>query len=201
MVEEVVVFASEASVRLLLDLENHVARKNTRRLVTLTTELDARAALHAPINVDVQNLAVHNSLLARATLAAILVLDDLSLSVAVRAGSLETLDHGTHLSHHSLHAVTVTTGTLLDGAFLSSATLALRADDGPLEGQLRDLAAVDILERDLVGVVDGARLGRALLARATAATAKHATESTATTKELRKQILGGHATTTAGGAI
>lgn len=199
LVQQIVVFALKPGVRLLLDFKNHIASQNTRCLVTLSAELNALTTLYAPVDVHMQHLAVDDSLLASTLLAAILVLDDLSLSVAVRARGLESLNHGTHLSHHRLHTVAITAHALLDGALLSTSTLALGADDGALQRQLGDLAAVDILERNLVGVVNCAGLGRALVAHAAAA--KHASKSATATKELGKQVLGSHTTATASSAI
>lgn len=194
VVEKVVVLAGEAGVGLLLNFEDNVTGHDAGGLITLTTELDTSAALDTTVDVDVQYLSVDNRLLSVAPLAAILVLDKLALTVTVGASSLETLNHGTHLAHHRLHTVTITTRAALDGALLASTTLALGADDGALERKLGDLAAVDILQRDLVGVVDSARLGRAT-ARGAAA-AEHASEAAqaAATKELSKQVLGSHAT-------
>lgn len=179
---------------LLLDLEDNVTGQDARSLVTLAAELDARTALNTAVDVDVQHLAINDSLLAVAVLAAILVLDDLSFSVTVGARRLEALDHGTHLAHHRLHAVAITARAALHRALLSTATLALRADDGALQSQLGDLAAVNVLERDLVGVVDGARLRRARIAHAAA---EHAAETAAAAKELGEEVLGSHATAAA----
>lgn len=194
VVEKVVVLAGEARVGLLLNLEDNVTSHDARGLVTLAAEFDTSAALDTTVDVDVQHLPVDNRLLSVALLAAILVLDELALTVAVGAGSLETLNHGAHLAHHCLHTVTITACAALDGALLASTTLALGADDGALERKLGDLAAVDVLERDLVGVVNSARLGRAT-ARGAAAT-EHASEATqaAATKELSEQVLSSHAT-------
>lgn len=146
--------------------------------------------------MDVEDLAVDNRLLAEALLAAILVLDNLALAIAVWAHRLEALNHGAHLAHHRLHTVAVTARALLDSALLAATALALGADDGPLEGKLGDLSTVDILKRDVVNVVDRPGLGRA--ARLVHA-AEHATESATskatTAKELGEEILGRHTTT------
>jgi len=195
-IEQVVFPTSEAGVRLLLNLENNIASLDTRRLVTLTSELDLGAASNTLVDVDVEDLAVDGSLLSVALFASVLLLDNLTLSVAVRADSLESLDHRTHLAHHGLHAVAITARAALDSALLATKTLALGADDGPLKSELGDLAAVDILEGDLVSVVDGSGLGRATVHAAAAS--KHAAKTSskaASAEELGKQVLGGHATT------
>ena len=193
MVEQVIALALEPRVRLLLNLKHHVSRQTTGHLVTLAAEVDLVAVPDTLINVDVEDLALHNGLLAVAALAAILVADNLTLAVAVGAHGLEALDHGAHLAHHGLHTGATATGTRFDGAFLAAAAITTGADDRLLQSQLRDLAAVDILQVDLVNVVDRPRLLRALLARTAA---EHASEgATAAAEELGEQILRTHATT------
>ncbi len=181
---------------LLLDLEDNVACLDTGRLVTLAAELDLGAALDATIDMDVENLAVNHSLLSVAVLAPVLLLDNLSLAIAVRAHGLEALDHGTHLSHHGLHSVAIASCASSDSAFLATAALALGADDGSLQSQLGDLSLVDVFQRNLVGVVDGSCLGRAAVLHA----AEHATQTAAkaaaaASEELSEEIFGSHATT------
>jgi hypothetical protein len=141
----------------------------------------------------VQDLALNGGLLSVALLAAVLLADNLSLSVAVGADSLEALDHGTHLAHHHLHTLTVAACALLDSALLTTATITLGAQDGLLQSELGDLALVHVLERDLVDVVNGAGLLGAGLT--THATTEHAAETTtAAAEELREEVLGVHAT-------
>lgn len=198
LVEEVVFLTGEAGVGLLLNLENDVTGLDARGLVTLTTELNLGTAPNTAVDVNVENLAVDDCLLAVALLAAVLVLDGLTLAIAVGADGLEALDHGTHLSHHGLHAVAVTAGAALNGAVLSTATFALGANDGALKGELGDLAPVDVLKGDLVSVVNGAGLGGTAVGHTTAA--EHAAEATAeaaTAEELSEQVLSSHTTTTA----
>lgn len=194
LVKKIVVSASETSVWLLLNFENNIAGLYARRLVTLAAELDLGAATNTSVDMDVEDLAIDDGLLASALLAAILVLDLLTLAVTVGADSLETLNHGTHLAHHGLHTVAITSSASLDGALLTTKTLALGADDGALQSQLGDLAAVDVLQGDLVSVVNGAGLGRATVHTA-AEHASHASEAT-TAEELSEQVLGSHATST-----
>lgn len=189
LVEQIVTLAVEPRVGLLLDLEDDIARFYARRLVAVAAELDLGAAADTTVDVDVEDLPVDNGFLAVALLAPVLVLDELALAVAVGAHGLEALDHGAHLAHHHLHTLAVTPGAALDGALLAAEAGALGADDGPLEGQLGDLALVDVLEGDLVRVVDGARLGGAPVHAA----AEHAAETAAAAEELRKQVLGSHA--------
>lgn len=129
VVKEVVLTAGEASMGLLLNLKNDITGLNTRCLVALASELDLSAASDTLVDVDVEDLAVDGGLLSVTLLAAILILDDLTLSVTVRADSLEALDHGAHLAHHGLHTVAITASASLDGTLLSTKTFALRADD------------------------------------------------------------------------
>lgn len=184
---------------LLLNLKDDVTSLYAWGLVTLAAEFDLGTTSDALIDVNVENLAVDDGLLAIALLAAILVLDDLALSVTVRAYGLEALDHRSHLAHHGLHAVTVATRALLDGTLLAADTAALRADYGPLQSEFGNFAAVDILQGDLVCMMDRTSLGRAAVVHASehATHTAHATEAAAA-EELSKQVLGSH--TTAGTA-
>lgn len=195
LIEQVVTLALEAGVGLLLNLEHDITGHDTGHLVTLAAELNLVAVAHTFVDVDVKNLALNNGLLAVTLLAAILITNDLSFTVAVGADSLEALDHRTHLAHHSLHTATVAARALLNSALLSTAAITATADDGLLESQLGYLALVDILEVNLVHVVDCAGLLRALV---THATAEHSAEgaAAAAAEELREQILGVHAAAT-----
>lgn len=198
VVEEVVALALEAGVGLLLNLEDNIAGLNTRQLIAFAAEFDLVAALDTAVDVDVQDLALDNSLLSVALLAPVLVANDFALSLAVRAHSLKALNHGTHLPHHVLHTATITASALLNSALLAANTVALGTNDGLLESELRDLAAVDVLERDLVGMGDGARLLGTLLAHtATKHASEGATTTAAATEELREQVLSSHMATAA----
>jgi hypothetical protein len=199
LVEEVVLLAREAGVGLLLDLEDDIACLDARCLVTLAAELDLGTTPDTLVDVDVENLPVDNSLLAIALLATVLGVDNLALAAAVGADGLEALDHGTHLAHHGLHAMSVASGAALNCSVLAATTFTLSADDGALQSQLGDLATVDVLQGDLVGVVDGAGLGGA--AALAAAAAEHAAEAAAASEELGEQVLGSHATAAAGTAL
>ena len=198
VVVEVVTLALEARVRLLLDLELHVTGLNARHLVTLASEVDLGAALHTLVDVNVEHLALDDGLLAGALLALVLLADLLTLTVAVGADGLESLDHGTHLAHHGLHTLALAALASLHSTLLTTAAITLGADDALLQGKLGNLAAVDVLERDLVNVVDGASLLGAGVA--TAEHAAHAAESSASTaaaEELCEQVLGSHASAAA----
>ena len=196
LVEEVVVLALEAGVGLLLNLKHDITRHDTGHLVTLTAELNLVAIAHTLVNVDVEHLALNDGLLAITLLAAVLVTNGLSFTVAVRANCLEALDHGAHLAHHSLHTATVTASALLDSTLLTATAITASTDNGLLEGQLGHLTLVDIFEVNLVHVVD--RPGF-LWAGVTHATSEHSAEgaAAAAAEELREQIFGVHATTAA----
>lgn len=146
MVEEVVVLALEPRMWLLLDLELNVTRQYPWHLISFSTEVNLMPALHAPVHVDMQDLALNDRLLAEAFLAPISIPNDLSFTLTLWANGLKSLDHRTHLSHHGLHTSTVAAGAGLDGTLLTSTSIALRADDGFLQSQLRDLAAVDVFK-------------------------------------------------------
>lgn len=198
VVVEVVTLALEASVRLLLNLELHITGLDARHLVTLASEVDLGAALHTLVDVNVEHLALDDGLLAGALLALVLLADLLTLTVAVGADGLESLDHGTHLAHHGLHTLALAALASLHSTLLTTAAITLGADDALLQGKLGNLAAVDVLERDLVNVVDGASLLGAGVA--TAEHAAHAAESSASTaaaEELCEQVLGSHASAAA----
>jgi len=168
VVEKVVPAPGEAGVRLLLDLEDDITGLDTGRLVTFAGIGDLLAAFDAAVDVDVKHLALDDGLLSLANLAAILVLNNLALAVAVGADSLESLNHGSHLPHHRLHAVAVAASALPDGALLAAHSFTGLADYRPLQRQLRRLTAVDILKGNLVGVVNCPRLGGSALTRAAA---------------------------------
>lgn len=146
LVEQVVALALESGVGLLLDFELDITGESTRDLITLAAEIDLVSGLDTTVNGDVQDLPLDNGLLAQAALATVAFPNVLSLAIAVLADSLEALDHGTHLAHHGSHARTVAGRTSLNGTFLASTPIALRANDGLLESKFRNLAAVDIFQ-------------------------------------------------------
>jgi len=195
LVHEIVILPLEAIVRLLLNLKHNIAGLHIWRLITITLELDASTAAHTLVDVQLKHLAINDRLFAIAVLALVLFANQLALTVAVWADRLESLNHGTHLAHHVLDTMALTASALLHSTALAAKTFALGTDDGPLKGELGNLAAVDVLKGDLVGVMNGTSLARASVLHA----AKHATKTATTataTKELGKEILGSHAATT-----
>jgi hypothetical protein len=127
--EEVVALALETGVGLLLNLEDDITGHNAGHLVTLTTELNLVAIANTLVDVDVEDLALNNGLLAVTLLAAVLVTDDLALAITVGADGLEALNHRAHLAHHGLHTATVAAGALLDSTLLATTAITARADD------------------------------------------------------------------------
>jgi hypothetical protein len=189
LVEEVVVLALESGVGLLLNFEHDITGHDTRQLITLAAKLNLVAVLDTLIDVNVEDLALDNGLLSLALPAAVALADNLSFTIAVWADSLEALDHRTHLAHHGLHTGTIAAGTRLDSAFLTTTAIASGTNNGLLKSQLRNLSTVDIFEIDLVNVVDGPGLLRALVAHATA---EHSTKAASAAEELGEEILSAH---------
>lgn len=183
MVEEVIVFSLESGVRLLFNLKDDIARQNTRCLVSLSIEFDLVAAPDTSVDMDVKDLSLNNGLLAIAALAPILLTDDLAFTTAVGADGLESLDHGAHLAHHGLHTVSIASSALLDSTLLATTSITLGADYGLLQSELGDLASIDILEGNFVGVVDGASLGRTALLHSSTEHAPQATAECGTSSE------------------
>src|SRR4051812_16876403 len=112
MIEQVIVLALEARMGLLLNFKYHITGHNAGHLVALTSEVDPMTSLHAAVDVNVENLTLDNGLFAVTLFTAVLFADDFALALAIRAYGLESLNHRSHLSHHRLHAVTVTAMTL-----------------------------------------------------------------------------------------
>lgn len=146
VVEQIVTLALESCMWLLLNLELDVTGLYAWHLITLPTEVNLGAALHTTVDVNVEDLALDDGLLAIALLALVLLADLFTLAVAVWTDSLETLNHGTHLAHHCLHTLAVAARTCLDSALLTTSSIALGADDRLLQSELRDLSAVNVLE-------------------------------------------------------
>jgi hypothetical protein len=194
MVEQVIVLALKPWVRFLLDFKLDVTRKHPRHLVTFTSEIDLVAGLNSSIYVNVQYLALDNGFLSQTSLAPIFLTNRLSLALAVRTDSLESLDHRPHLPHHGLHARAVATRASLYRAFFATASVTGWADYGFLQGKFRHFAAIDVFEGNLVNVVDDTCFLWACFAHSAA---KHPAKGTAATEELSEQIFSVHASTAA----
>jgi hypothetical protein len=141
--------------------------------------------------MNVKDFSLHHGFLAHTAPASVAVTDGLALTLAVRADALESLDHGTHLTHHGLHTRAIATRACLDCACLAATALASRTDDGLLQGEFGDFALVNVLERDLVDVVNRARFLRAGFAHAAS---EHIAKGRTAAEELGEKVLGGHTT-------
>lgn len=96
--DEVRILTPEPVMRLLLNHDNHISRLSVRTLVALAGKLDRLAALHALVDVNLEELLLGDDLLAFARRAAVLHVDDLARAAALVARRLDLLDHGTHLA-------------------------------------------------------------------------------------------------------
>lgn len=187
--KEIVLFALEAGMRLLVDDNDNVAWNGVGCLVGLFLECDLRAIIHTFVDADFEDLALMVDLLAVALLAAILGVDDLTLTLTFGTGLLHLLNHGTELTKDDLDTLTIASATCLDGTLLSSMAIALLAENLLLKSKLGELADVELLERDLDTVDEILALARA--AWSSASTAEEA--ATSATEELGEEILGVHA--------
>lgn len=184
---QVIASANKALVGLLINDKDDITGDDAGALVTLSVESNLLVVDHTLVDVDFKNLALLNSLLTVAALASVLGVDDLTLSLTVLTDSLESLDHGSHLSSDESHTLTLTGGTGLDGTFLATLAFTRRANDGSGESKLRDLALVKLSKGDLESMHNVLRtLGSSGLSTAAA---KHATA-----KELGEDIVTAHAT-------
>jgi hypothetical protein len=186
LIEEVIALPLKSRMRLLLNFEDDIAWKSAGDLIALATELDLGTTADTLVDRDMKDLPLNSRFSAIALLAAVLVLDQLALAMALGTQRLEALNHRPHLPKHGLVTQTVTSGTLPHRSFLATAALALWAEDRLLQRQLGHLAPVHILEADLVNVVNRSGL---LWTRIRAHVTEHATHA----EELRKEVLSGHA--------
>lgn len=188
--EEIVLSALEAGVRLLVDDDDDVAWNGVGCLVGLFLESDLLAIFHTLVDSDFEDLTLLVDLLAVALLAAVLGVDDLTLTLALGTSLLHLLNHGTELTEDDLDTLTVASATCLDSTLLTTSTIALLAENVLLKSKLGDLTSVELFKRDLDTVNEILALARTT--RASTST----TEETATsaTEELGEEILGVHAT-------
>lgn len=144
---QIVALAPEPLMRLLVYNNNNVSRFDSRRLVALARKSNGLTALHALVDVHLEELALRNNLLADANLAAVLLVDNLARTVALSARLLDLLEHRPHLAQHHLHTTTLAAATLAHRALFTALSATLSADDVSSERELRELALVQILER------------------------------------------------------
>jgi hypothetical protein len=134
VIEEIIVLALESWVWFLLNFKLNVAREHPRHLITFTSEIDLVACLDPSIYMDVQDFAFYHGFLSQASLAPVFLANRLTLALAVRTDSLESLYHRAHLPHHSLHTGAIAARAGLHGAFFATAAFAGWADYGFLQG-------------------------------------------------------------------
>ena len=181
--EQVVLLPPKPLVRLLLDDDDNVPWGDTWRLVALPTERDRLASTHALVDVDLQHLLLRDDLAAIAGLALVFVVDDLARTTALVARLLELLDHRAHLAQRDLDTATGTGRALPNSTLFAALPTALGTDDIASECELRCLALVEVLERDVHAMYEVFCLARALRTRGTSTTKESATE------ELTEEIL------------
>lgn len=162
LVEQIVLLALETVVGLLLDDDDNISWCDTWRLVALAAESDSLAATHALVDVDLEHFLLRDDLAATASLALVLVVDDLASPAALVARLLELLNHRAHLAESDLDTTAGAGITCLDGTLFSTFAVALDTNDVAGEGELCRLALVEVLERDMYAVYEVFCLARAL---------------------------------------
>ena len=147
-VDEVVLVAYKGGVLLLLDQYQQVARYAVvLARVSFAAHRELHALVHACGYVHLNNLLAHYNAVAVAVVA--LVLDDLSLTVAVRAGNFG-LHHAKETllcAHHA--ACSFTFGAGLYGAVLCSAAVTVGAGYIFLQLELLCDTVCNLLQREL----------------------------------------------------
>lgn len=166
LIEKIIPLTLEPSMWLLLDLKDNITRLQPRYLITFTTELNLMTTLNTTIDGHLQDLPLDNGLLATALLAPVAVLDHLTFAIAIIAHGLEALYHWSHLPHHHTCTRALARTARLDSTFLTTTSIAARTDDALLQSELRGLAAIDILQRNLMNVMDCPSLLRTGVAHA-----------------------------------
>jgi hypothetical protein len=139
---------------------------------------------------DFKNLALRHDLFTVASVATVLLVDNLTLTTTFVARLLNLLYHRTHLTKTDLDTLTIAVSAGLNSAFFSSTAITLGAKDMLLECKLSSLAHIEIFEANLeaVGNIFATTGTRGLSAATT--TTEHTT-----TEKLREQIFGIHTTT------
>src|SRR5579859_1095076 len=114
VIEEIISLSLEAIMFFRFNDENDVAGNRVRSLICFASEGNSLTLLHTLVDMNIQHFTFVRDFLAVTFLALVLCGDNFSLSVTVRTQSLESLNHGTHLSHHNLLSGTVTSLARLD---------------------------------------------------------------------------------------
>ena len=143
-IDKIIILALETIMRLLLDDNDDIPRRNPWRLVALSVERDGLSTLHALVDMHLQNLLLLDRLLSAAMLALVLVVDDLAGSIAVIARLLKLLHHGTNLTERDLDTLTLAVRALFYSTLLSATTVAFLADATASESKFCCLSLVNI---------------------------------------------------------
>ena len=146
--EEMGVFSLEPIMRLLFNNNNDISGRYSGCLITLATESNRLATLHALIDVNLKHLLLGNDFLRIACLATVLHVDNLTNTRTFVARLLHLLDHRTHLTQGDAHTTTIASMACSYGTILATLAIALGADNVSCERKFRDLALVQIFERD-----------------------------------------------------
>lgn len=199
---QIVALANKFLVGLLVNDKHDITRNDIGALVTLTSKSNLLLVDHTLVNVDLEDLALLQGLLAVTGLASVLGVNNVTLTVTVVTNGLVSLDHGAHLSRHESHTLTLTGSTGLDSALLAALTVTLGTQHCSCQGQLGNFTLVQVSEGGLESVHDiaGALGARGLAAAKHAAHTAHAAHAS---KEVRKDVIGvaAHAASAAGQAL
>jgi len=114
MQHQVVFVALENVVRLLFEHYDDVALSRVRQMMALATENDLLCMLHAFVDVNHNLLLLLDSLRAFASVAAVLLLDELAAAITVVALRRDLLRHEAHLMKNNFRAGASTLPALLD---------------------------------------------------------------------------------------
>ena len=120
----------------MFDFELNVSCKNSRHLVSFSSEIDFVAILNTFVDVHMKYFSLDDGFLAVASLASVFVPDDLAFSLAIWAHGLKSLDHRPHLAHHGLHPSAIAARALFYGTLFSPTALTCRTDDGFMKSKL-----------------------------------------------------------------
>ena len=113
---------------LLLDLDHHITCFDVRELIGLAVEHVLLTVWSALINLNLENFLLFSDFLAVASLALVLLVDDLTFALALIAWTSALRVHaGSELLHHSPHTSSLASRASHHSTALTSETIALRA--------------------------------------------------------------------------
>jgi hypothetical protein len=176
---QVIPLPLELLVGLLLHYNDDISGDDPRRLVALPRKLDLLTTPHPLVDVDLEHLSLADSLLAVASLAPILGVHHLARPLALVAWLLDLLHHRAELAEHDLDALPATRRAGGDRALLAATALAALANDGFRQGELLNLALVEVLEGDADAVDEVLSASRSRRAGTCAASATNVNATTA----------------------